>query len=136
TNCLQITGSVSYEFRWGDYEGDTVPAPGGGAADVQTGAANDQVVPTPYGTFSIATPGANTGDPDLRQDWYSKVEAWIRFVATADSDFGPARAVIKIKELRERVTVNEGPGRDGDAVTDDDTGIGGAQSYLDTYVGG
>ncbi|HHY49267.1 MAG TPA: hypothetical protein GYA10_05920, partial [Alphaproteobacteria bacterium] len=75
TNCLQITGSVSYEFRWGDYEGDTDPA--GTAPDVQTGAANDRVVPTPsYGTFSIATAGANTADAALNQDWYSKVEAW------------------------------------------------------------
>src|SRR5690606_34138015 len=50
----------------------------------------------------------NDAEADGRdQDWYSKVEAWIKFVATADSDFGPAKAVIKIKDLKEYQTRNE-----------------------------
>lgn len=122
TNCLQITGSVSYEFVWGDYEGPTA-APvngavvGGGVAnanDVQGPPANT-IVAQPgggYGNFTIATPGAFVNDPLLNLDWSSKVEAWIKFVATADSDFGPAKAVIKIKDVQYRKTINELPGID------------------------
>lgn len=90
TNCLQITGSVSYEFKWGDYRGEgwVVSSDGG------------------YGRLSIIDNDMYaTGNRD--QDWYSKVEAWIKFVATADSDFGPAKAVIKIKDLKEYQTRNE-----------------------------
>src|SRR5690606_19845642 len=91
TNCLQITGSVSYEFVWGDYEGDTTWAALGAAV----APANDSVVVTGDGDFTIATPGVETGagTPNLGEnlDWRSKVEAWIKFVATADSDFGPAK---------------------------------------------
>ncbi|MDP1732112.1 MAG: hypothetical protein Q8L54_13250 [Devosia sp.] len=93
TNCLQITGGVKYEFNWGDYETAT------------------PLVVTGAGTFNIPAPG---GAPGAELDWSSKVEAWIKFVATADSDFGPAKAVIKIKEEQKTVIVDEtyvsGPG--------------------------
>lgn len=87
TNCLQITGSVAYEFKWGNYE---TAAP---------------LVTTGYGTFSVANDGGVAG---MELDWDSRVTAWIKFVATADSDFGPAKAVIKIKEVRRVQVVNEG----------------------------
>jgi hypothetical protein len=85
TNCLQISGSVSYEFRWGDYE------------SWEWGSFSDPgsfgVIATEAGTFEIP-------DADGALDWRSRVDAWIKFVATADSDFGPAVAVIKIKETQ------------------------------------
>jgi hypothetical protein len=81
TNCLQITGSVSYEFQWGDYEIDDT---GSGIILIDT-EAGDYNVPDADGFF---------------YDWKSRVDAWIKFVATADSDFGPAKAVIKIKETQ------------------------------------
>ena len=77
TNCLQITGEVKYEFNWGNYR------PG------------QNIVVAPAGTFDIPNDSGTN-------DWGSKVEAWIKFVATADSDFGPAKAVIKIREIQER----------------------------------
>jgi hypothetical protein len=74
TNCLQITGEVKYKFVWGDYY-DTAPS------HIHT--------PDDTTTF-IDDNGAN--------DWESRFDAWIKFVATASSDFGPAKAVIKLLE--------------------------------------
>lgn len=120
TNCLQITGSVSYKFVWGDYKGDS-DSTLGAAVDF----ANDYVV----GGKSLPTAGydvANTTAQNL--DWESNVEAWIKFVATADSDFGPAKAVIKLKSVQQTVVGNEHGGRfidatDGFSTTGgDDTG--------------
>ncbi len=73
TNCLQITGGVSYEFIWGDYRTE------------------DAVARTFDGTRKVPV---ENGDAD----WATKVEAWLKFVGTAPSDFGPASAVIKLKE--------------------------------------
>jgi hypothetical protein len=87
TNCLQITGSVSYEFKWGDYEA-------GGPPPVELTLATAEA-----GAITIIQPGAAVGGGDF--DWYSKVEAWIQFAASADSDFGPAKAVIKLKGIQE-----------------------------------
>jgi len=86
TNCLQISGGVSYEFRWGDYR------------------LSELVGPTVLDNnpFAAANPFVDVIGPDAgplgRNDWQSKVEAWLKFVGTADSDFGPAKAVIKIKQ--------------------------------------
>lgn len=80
TNCLQITGEVKYKFNWGDYSADA-------AADIEVPNANDTV------TF-IQDDGAT--------DWDSRFDAWIKFVATADSDFGPAKAVLKLKQTTEK----------------------------------
>lgn len=125
TNCLVITGSVSYEFVWGDYEGDTE----NGLLLQQTSPANDTVTDPGggYGAFSIATPGQNV-DEGTNNDWYSKIEAWIQFAATADSDFGPAKAVIRIRERQYRYTVNEFWGIDGSDTED--------PAQLDTYIHG
>lgn len=74
TNCLQITGEVKYKFTWGDY--------------ADTGLSFD----TMEGSYDMdAGDGGN--------DWASRFDAWIKFVATADSDFGPAKAVLKLKEV-------------------------------------
>ena len=88
TNCLQITGEVKYKFTWGDYRGTSV--------SVATGAGSVDFI------------GADdNGDPDENLDWQSRFDAWIKFVATADSDFGPAKAVLKLKEVNHRRTDNE-----------------------------
>lgn len=91
TNCLQISGGISYEFRFGNYR------------------ASDDYAITPVGNdFNRATGGDSVGSPDFigadegvfgENDWQSKVEAWLQFVGTAKSDFGPAKAVIKIKQV-------------------------------------
>ena len=74
TNCLQLSGGVSYEFITGDYRTE---APAAGTFD---------------GNRNVSIQNAGS-------DWATKVEAWLKAVGTADSDFGPAKAVIKIKEV-------------------------------------
>lgn len=94
TNCLQITGEVKYKFTWGDYDGTAAAD-----ADIDRGGATN-------GGFDGGAvswmAGAGT------EDWASRFDAWIKFVATADSDFGPAKAVIKLKETNHRTTANGG----------------------------
>ena len=75
-NCLVITGKVSFEYDWGDY------TPGrtyGSFRNTNNG--------NLYTVLDPTTPlDSNKGD----------VDAWLKFVGTADSDFGPAKAVIKL----------------------------------------
>ncbi|MET0436917.1 MAG: hypothetical protein ABW043_05435 [Devosia sp.] len=88
TNCLQISGGVSYEMRFGDYRGTDLVGPT---------ALDNNVFATGNAFVDVIGPNADavTGN---RNDWQSKVEAWLKFVGTADSDFGPAKAVIKLKQ--------------------------------------
>ena len=75
-NCLVITGGVTMEYSIGDYE-----VAGAGLAITtfdRTG-----------GTATVIDANGNT-DSDL------DIDAWLKFVATADSDFGPATATIKL----------------------------------------
>ncbi len=78
TNCLQITGEVKYAFSWGDYSGSS-----------------DTYITTMDDAWDA---DADDGAPD----WDSRFDAWIKFVATAESDFGPAKAVIKIKRTDQK----------------------------------
>ena len=82
TNCLQITGEVKYKFTWGDYDIDAI------TIDTMAG---DK---TYFG-----------GDDS--NDWDSRFDAWIKFVATSESDFGPAKAVLKLKQVSQLVTTDE-----------------------------
>jgi hypothetical protein len=90
-NCLQITGGVTYEFNWGDFNGSawTANSNAGGIND-------DNVVIPDNDTFG-----------GLDNDWNSKVESWLKFVGTASSDFGPASATIKLKNESKSVVQNE-----------------------------
>ncbi|MBN9306432.1 MAG: hypothetical protein BGO82_20280 [Devosia sp. 67-54] len=75
-NCLVITGNVAFEYDWGDY------TPGRVYGDFAS-VSNDNN----YNVLNPASPlDSNQGD----------VDTWLKFVATADSDFGPAQAVIKL----------------------------------------
>lgn len=88
TNCLQITGEVKYEFQWGDYAGT-------------------QFVPSAAligGNFNIPN---NNGTAPTELDWYSRVDAYLKFVGTADSDFGPASATITFGYDDDYFVVNE-----------------------------
>jgi hypothetical protein len=76
SNCLQITGGVSYELDVGDfYNQDALNVTG----DDTTSVDNDGFVGTIGST-----------------DWKSKLIGWLRAAGTADSDFGQAKAVVKI----------------------------------------
>jgi hypothetical protein len=81
TNCLQISGGVSYEFRWGDYRNET-----GGL---------QLITDVPFDVSDIIEAGGTAPDVDL--DWQSKVEAFLTVIGTQPSDFGPAKAVITLK---------------------------------------
>lgn len=97
TNCLQITGEVKYKFTWGDYR----LSPDFKRVDVETAAGD------------VSWPEGNG-----ENDWQSRFDAWIKFVATADSDFGPAKAVLKLKEVDHARVDNEG----GEFTGSSDTG--------------
>jgi hypothetical protein len=71
-NCLVITGGVSFEYSYGSWTATpAITLANGGVVNVNT------VHPTP---------------PNAALD----IDAWLQFVATADSDFGPATATIKL----------------------------------------
>jgi len=73
-NCLQITGNVKFEYDWGDY----APA-------------------TLYANFANNTGNVyDVINDNAVLDSNADVDAWLQFVATADSDFGPATATIKL----------------------------------------
>jgi len=76
-NCLQITGGVTYEFNWGNYDQDYVAVGILGGTETR-------------GTIA---PGGAVGS---ELDWKSDVDAWLQFVGTASSDFGPASVTIKL----------------------------------------
>ncbi|KQW80569.1 hypothetical protein ASC89_10975 [Devosia sp. Root413D1] len=109
TNCLQITGEVKYKFTWGDFTNESfgvaTPADGG----VQW-----------IGGGHGALPGT-----DDNLDWRSRFDAWIKFVATADSDFGPAKAVLKLKQVTDARVDNEGVRYYGGSTTGDEGTIAG-----------
>ena len=89
-NCLQISGEVKYEFVWGDYRGAEVIVTTGGG----------------YGAFEIPNNDSHVIGP-RDQDWNSKVEAYLKFVGSANTDVGKAEAVIKMKDIWERRVRNE-----------------------------
>ena len=89
TNCLQVSGKVSYEFVWGNFDGGGVLIAGTPMTGVWGGVNAD-------GVRTIDTP--STEAAGTRQDWDSKVETLLKFVATASSDFGPARVVINLRQ--------------------------------------
>lgn len=100
TNCLQLSGGVTYEFQWGDFNREIPVA--------RTFDGNRNI--TKGGSYTDAA--GNVYD----KDWESKVEAWLKAVGTADSDFGPAKAVIKLKSVERLQTWNEGAQNDRNAV--------------------
>jgi len=73
-NCLVISGGVTFEYNLGDYN-----------------------PPITYVTFDSGDPDTRTvANNDGALDSSADVDAWLKFVATADSDFGPATATIKL----------------------------------------
>ncbi|MCF6326731.1 MAG: hypothetical protein L3J21_05500 [Devosiaceae bacterium] len=140
-NCLQITGGVAYEFKWGDYAGSetvvmnfarngnnaTIPdndATGNAAAVLAAQVAAQaawvaaQALPVTTAAEIAArnaaiaaadaqVAAANAMIADANQDWDSKVDAWLKFVGTADSSWGPASATIKFDWDRDTDVNNE-----------------------------
>jgi hypothetical protein len=74
SNCLQISGEVSYEFLWGDYKGDL-----------------------PVLARPIAAPSTGPMTMAARATGIAGSMPISEFAGTAPSDFGPAKAVLRIE---------------------------------------
>lgn len=71
-NCLAISGGVTMEYSIGSYK-------------------DLAFLNVPAGTVNVHD---DNGTPDLNSSL--DIDVWLQFVATADSDFGPATATIKL----------------------------------------
>jgi len=103
TDCLQITGGVSYMFAWGDYK-----------AGAGTAAGGQGIVKTSDDTYAIPVAGDSSSTSGRATDWDSQMIAWLQAVGTADSDFGPAKVVIKLKSEQYRHSADGYGWYDGD----------------------
>ena len=112
-DCLQITGSVSYQFVWGDY-----------GVGVGSGNSGLRIVATPDANSSIPISGNSNSTTTGATDWDSQVIAWLQAVASSDSDFGVAKAVIKIKSEQYRHNYNGYGYYDGDDTGGSTTNLG------------
>lgn len=117
TNCLQITGGVSYMFAWGDFKA----GPGSNAS-------GQGVVQTPDDNTTIPIAGDSAGSAGTaggtKTDWDTQMIAWLQVVGTQDSDFGPAKVVIKLKSEEYRHTYNGYGYYDGDDTGGSTTNVG------------
>ncbi len=88
TVCLQLSGGVDYRLRYGDYRGIIVAAR------------------TYDGDLELIGPDAAAGGQNL--DWDTRSRAWLKVVATSDTDMGSAAAVIGLRQVDEWRVRNEG----------------------------
>jgi len=86
TDCLQISGEVKFEYDWGDFD---VSFP------LTTGDLFDRTA-----TADVKTVMSADGTPDSALD----IDVWLKFVASASTDFGPAKAVLKLVQNNMSVT--------------------------------
>jgi hypothetical protein len=107
TNCLQISGGVKYEFYWGDYKDEPL---------LGTVGLTDGILGGGVGSGPINTIGAGEDDVTGEElDWRTKSSAWLKFVGSSDSDFGTAKAVLKLNFQERWDVLNEGtPAAHGD----------------------
>lgn len=115
TNCLQISGGVKYEFYWGDYKDEPT---------LGTVGLTDGILGGGVGSGSITTIGAGS-DVNGELDWRTKSSAWLKFVGSSDSDFGTAKAVLKLN-FQERWDVKN----EGDYTAHGDNGLVIDEAYV------
>lgn len=109
-NCLQISGHVDYEFNWGDYNGGYF---------VSTGHDN---------SGDSVEYIANGGAAGAEMDWASSMDAWLKFVGTAESDFGPASVTIKFDYDNDTDVEDEGVAKN--STTANNTGLRIEDAYV------
>src|SRR6185437_3036595 len=132
TDCLQISGGVSYMFDWGDFKAGAGIG-GTGTGLVKTG---DDTFKIPVAGSATAL-GAGTATPingatqATQQDWDSQMIAWLQVVGTADSDFGPAKVVIHMKSEQYRHSANGYGWFDGDDTGGATTNLGLGENAAD-----
>lgn len=88
TVCLQLSGGVDYRLRYGDFRGNA-----------NVGTTYDGNV-DPF-IADAAANGANL-------DWDTRSRAWLKVVATSDTDMGAASAIFGIRQVDEWRVRNEG----------------------------
>ena len=86
-DCLQISGAVTYEFNWGDYNG---------AANVTDPVSFDR---------AARTIDDNSGAAGSEMDWENDLDWWLKLVGSASSEFGTAKAVIKLSEEEDELAI-------------------------------
>jgi hypothetical protein len=91
TNCLQISGSVDYRLRFGDFRNSNDPA------NTYDGSVD------PFADDSVTVGGVVR---DL--DWDTRARAYLKAVAASSSDFGTAKAIIGFRQVDEWRVQNEG----------------------------
>lgn len=96
TNCVQISGNVSYEFNWGNYSGSY---PAG-----VNGLTNPIILRKSIG-FAPFTK-IDRFDDAGSNDWETEISAWLQFVGTSSTDIGNASVHIKIKGDNDTVITN------------------------------
>jgi hypothetical protein len=102
SNCLRISGTVSYLLEWGDYRGERFLAPDrAGSAESPM---NGFMAGLDDGGYLIGA-GSTNGD---KYDWRTKAEAVLRMAATASSDFGPVQAVVQLKSAADWTVRDQG----------------------------
>lgn len=97
-NCLVITGGITMEYSYGDYNNGDEATDGDAVADGQHITVLD--IDNEWAAVTVA-------DADGVTDSTLDIDAWLKFVATADSDFGPATATLKL--LSENISATADP---------------------------
>jgi len=83
-NCLQISGNISFEYDYGNYNNRA----NNGVILYGPFERTEKSGSQKYATTLLGGSGVNDSAVDL--------DLWLKFVATADSDFGPATATLKL----------------------------------------
>ena len=92
TNCLQISGSVDYRLRFGNYRAaNNVANTFDGTVD-------------PFAANQVVDATGEVRD----LDWDTRVRAYLKAVAASSTDFGTAKAIIGLRQVDEWRYQNEG----------------------------
>ena len=91
TNCLQISGSVDYRLRFGNFRN------------------NNDVANTYDGSVDpFADDAVTFGGQSRELDWDTRARAYLKAVAASSTDFGTAKATIGLRQIDEWRVRNEG----------------------------
>jgi len=115
-NCLQISGNISFEYDVGDYSDLN-----GDGARLYHG--------LPFNGKNVTVPD-NGAVPDSSVD----LDWWLKFVATADSDFGPATATLKLAN-NNLGSYDNGNGTNDIAIKEAWVGVGDTTKLMAGYKG-
>jgi hypothetical protein len=125
TDCLALSGGVSYMFDWGSFEAGS-GSQGSGQLIVLTPNMAGNGSFAGAGTIPIPGSADSSGHNPTNNSWDSQMIAWLQATASADSDFGVAKAVIKLKSEQYRHFINGYGYFDGGDTGGSTVNVGGA----------